>query len=122
MRTLDEIIEETKDGGRPEYDELRYALVAMCGLHWFVYNNLLDLAERERTGKYNPKMFGLEWASNERFKNFKTAMAMSPKEYVGDSFDPDSDTCKEMRKFSKGILNKFNEMKKKEEDKNEKHS
>lgn len=60
MKTLHEIIEETKDGGRPDYDELRYALVEMCALHHFASDSLRKLAAREREGKYNPKAFGLD--------------------------------------------------------------
>lgn len=106
MKTLSEIIDETKDGGRPEYDDLRYALVAMCALHHFAFKNLNDLAQREREGKYKPTLFGLDYASRERFKQFKAALAMPPKEYVGVSHDPDSEECKRWRAMSKGILKK----------------
>ena len=106
MKTLSEIIDETKDGGRPEYDELRYALVAMCALHQFAFKSLMDLASRERDGKYKPTLFGLDWTAKERFNQFKAALNMPPKEYVGTSHDPDGEEAKKWRKISKGILNK----------------
>lgn len=106
MKTLSEIIDETKDGGRPEYDELRYALVAMCALHQFALKSLMDLASREREGKYKPALFGLDWASRERFNQFKAALNMPPKQYVGESHDPDGEEAKKWRKISKGILAK----------------
>lgn len=106
MKTLSEIIEETKDGGRPEYDDLRYALVAMCALHHFAFKSLTDLASRERAGKYKPTLFGLDYAARERFNQFKAALAIPPKQYVGASHDPDGEESKAWRKISKGILNK----------------
>lgn len=106
MKTLGEIIEETKDGGRPEYDELRYALVAMCALHHFAFSSLQKLAQRERDCKYNQHLFGLDWASRERLKQFQAALAMPPRQYVGESHDPDGEEAKRWRKISKGILDK----------------
>lgn len=106
MKNLGDIIDETKDGGRPEYDELRYALVAMCALHYFAFKSLLDLARREREGRYTPTLFGLDWAARERFNQFKAALALPPKEYVGESHDPDGEESKKWRKLSKGLLDR----------------
>lgn len=104
MKTLSEIIDETKRGGRPDYDDLRYALVAMCALHHFAFKSLMDLAARERNGKYNPKLFGLDWASRERFNGLKSALAVPPKEYLGNSHDPDSEECKKWNRVCDAIL------------------
>lgn len=104
MKTLSEIIDETKDGGRPEYDELRYALIAMCALHHFAFKSLMDLASKEREGKYKQSLFGLDWASRERFEQLKAALAIPPKQYVGASHDPDGEEAKMWRKVSKNIL------------------
>lgn len=104
MKTLGEIIDETKDGGRPDYDDLRYALIAMCALHHFAFKSLIDLAQREHEGKYKPNLFGLDWASRERFNQLKAAMAVPPKQYVGESHDPDSEECKKWRSISKNVL------------------
>jgi hypothetical protein len=111
MKTLSEIIDETKDGGRPEYDELRYALVAMCAMHRFAFMSLMDLAGREREGKYKPGLFGLDWASRERFNQFKAALEIPPKQYVGESHDPDGEEAKRWLKISKGILRRVSENK-----------
>lgn len=106
MKTLNEIIDETKDGGRPEYDDLRYALVAMCALHRFAFKSLMALAGREREGKYNPAIFGLDCASREHFNQFNAVLALPPKEFVGAIHDMDGEEAMKRRKISKGILAK----------------
>lgn len=104
MKTLNEILDEVCDGGRPDYEDLRYALVAMKALHNFDHKAIMNLWIRERDGKYNPKLFGLEWQVNESFNRFKTALNLPPKQYVGTSHDPDTEECQRWRRISNGIL------------------
>lgn len=106
MKTLSEIIDETKDGGRPEYDDLRYALVAMCALHHFAFESLRKLAQQEREGKYKPALFGLDWHARERFNQFKAALNVPPKQYVGPQHDPDTEECQKFRKMANRLLTK----------------
>lgn len=90
MKTLSEIINAVKAGEKPDYEDLRFALIAMDALHNRSFMALLKLASREREGKYNPKMFGLQHQAEERFKCLKAALAIPPKEYVGESHNPDN--------------------------------
>lgn len=105
MKTLSQIIDEVQDGGRPEYDELRYALVAMLALKSFDQKALMDLASKESAGKYRKDLFGLQYQAEESFRRLKSALNVPPKLYVGESHDPDSEECQRMRKISKKILN-----------------
>jgi hypothetical protein len=105
MKTLGEVIDEVKDGGRPDYEDLRYTVVALSALHTFSFKTILDLAAKEKAGKYRPA-FGLQFYAEERFKSFKAALAMPPKEYVGPSYDPDGEEAKKWRAISKNILKK----------------
>ena len=107
MKTLNEIIDIVKDGGKPEYDELRYALLAMCALHYFDSSTLMNLWQREKEGKYKPGLFGLEWEANESFTRAKLALNKSPKDYLGSQYDPDTEEYQRFHKIAKGLLQRF---------------
>ena len=51
MRSLYEILEATKAGEKPDYDELRYALLAMAALSVFDSMALMRIATDYRDGK-----------------------------------------------------------------------
>lgn len=51
MRTLSEILEATKDGEKPEYDEIRYALLALESLSVMDNLALSRIAADEQEGK-----------------------------------------------------------------------
>lgn len=104
MKTLSEIIDEVQDGGKPDYDDLRYAFVAVSALRHFDANAINKLYLREKDGKYKKELFGLEWAAKESFNRFKTALAVPPKQYVGVQHDPDTEECQRFRKMAKGVL------------------
>lgn len=106
MKTLHEIIDEVDSGGRPDYDDLRYALIAMKALRHFDANAIMKLHQREKDGKYRPELFGLKYAAEESFRRFKAALGIPPKQYVGTSHDPDTEECQRWRKLSMGLLNK----------------
>lgn len=109
MKTLDEIIEEVKDGFKPDYEDLRYALLAVCALYHFDSNAIRKLYQREQEGKYRPELFGLEWEAKESHRRLQTAFRLPPKQYVGKSHDPDTEECQKWRRISKGILKKITE-------------
>ena len=104
-KTLGEIIEEVDSGGRPDYDDLRYAFIAMKALRHFDANAIRELREREEKGRYRPELFGLKWQAEESFRRFKAALGVPPKHYVGPSHDPDTEECQKWRRISRGIFN-----------------
>ena len=101
MRTLFEIIEAVKDGERPEYEELRYALLAtdflLIDLSQFV---LMDLYGKGKLEGWDKKKYEV------KCDNRRKALNMDPKTYVG-SMDPDSPGRQELREMHKEILEKI---------------
>lgn len=93
MRTLFEIIESAKSGGRPEYDELRYALCALDSLSTF-----------DRMDTRRPANVGSEIRAEESFRRWKTALGKSPKDWLGPENDPDSAEVQERRAMSLKIF------------------
>lgn len=97
VRTLFEIIDEAKGGGRPEYDELRYALVALDALHNFDTRELMRLGAMYRDGKKFCITLDPWRSYEESFKRIKAALGKSPKEWLGPNNDPDSPLVQKRR-------------------------
>ncbi len=90
MRNLGDIIELVRSGGRPDYDELRYAVCAMEGLATFDRTALMRLAEAEKSGAKLFLTTSPSYQFEESFGRAKRAMAKSPKEWLGWNNDPDN--------------------------------
>lgn len=90
MRTLLEIIDATRDGGRPEYDELRYAVCALDALTTFDEMALRKLVEAENEGKNPVLVWSAKFQYEERFNRMKRALNADPKTWVGWDNDPDN--------------------------------
>lgn len=100
MRTLIEIIEDVKDGKKPEYEELRYALVVMdflsIGIDTFL---LMDLYGKGKLQDWDKKKFELKWEIKQK------ALKSDPKVYAG-SLDPDLPERQKERALFKKIGDK----------------
>lgn len=101
MRTLFEILEAVKDGEKPEYDELRYALLAtdflLTDISQFV---LVSLYGKDKLQRWDKKRFEM------KYEQKRKALNLDPKTYVG-SFDPDLPGRQEERMLYKKIAAKF---------------
>ena len=101
MRTLFEIVEAVKDGGCPEYDELRYALLAtdflLTDISQFV---LMDLYGKGKLDDRDKKRYEM------KYEHRRKALNTDPKIYVG-SFDPDAPGRQEERAMFKRVFDKF---------------
>ena len=101
MRTLFEIIEAVKDGERPEYDELRYALLAtdfmLTDISQFV---LMDLYGKGKLEDWDKKKY------ETKCEHRRKALNTDPKTYVG-SFDPDLPDRQKEREFHKKLFEKI---------------
>lgn len=107
MRSLQEIIDIIRDGGTAEYEELRYAVCAMDALLTFDSLALSRLAMAEYE-KENPVMSNSAMYQYEQmFSRNKTAMASSPKEWVGWNNDPDNPEFLKRRKVSSAVVRKI---------------
>ena len=101
MRTLFEIIEAVKDGERPEYDELRYALLVtdfmLTDISQFV---LMDLYGKGKLEGWDKKKY--EMKDEQRRKALNT----DPKIYIG-NFDPDAPGRQRERELHKKLFEKI---------------
>jgi hypothetical protein len=104
MRTLGDIIEATRNGERPEYDELRYALLAYQALLTFDQMAFMKLAAAERDGKKPILTTSSVWQWEEHFNRVKRALEKSPKEWVGWNNDPDNPEFQHRRKISLKVM------------------
>lgn len=106
-KTLREIIEAVRDGERPEYDDLRYAICAMSALSIFDRQAFMKLAEAERESKKPFMVTSAQWQWEEHFNRTKRAMAKAPKEYVGWNNDPDNPEFLERRKHATRLMDRI---------------
>ncbi len=106
MKTLVEIVSAVRDGERPDYDELRYAVCAMEALATFDRMAFMRLAEAEREGKKPFLTTSAQWQWEEHFNRHKRAGAKSPKDFVGWSNDPDNPEFLARRKAAMKIMGK----------------
>jgi hypothetical protein len=90
MQKLGEIIDSVRDGGRPDYEDLRYAICAMSALMTFDRLALSTLATAEMEGKKPILSDSAVFQHEENFSRVKRALIQNPKEYVGWNNDPEN--------------------------------
>lgn len=102
MRTLFEIIEDVKDNKKPDYEEIRYALL--------VYNFMFNMDHRnlrnELLAEERPAKFIRELKAQNSFDMAKKALNKSPKEFIG-SDDPENPEYQRRKAISNKIFDKF---------------
>ncbi|MGG0814971.1 hypothetical protein ABE142_20235 [Paenibacillus alvei] len=79
MRKLGDIVELVKHGGKPEYDELKFALLAYVSMMNIEHLQLREQLLRDRP---QPK-FIREAKVKNSFDMYKGALETSPKEWLG---------------------------------------
>jgi len=89
LKTLFEIITEIKAGQKPDYDDLRYSVLALDALLYFDSKQIRDAAAEYAAGKV-PKIQTPEFRHNESFRRNKAAFEKNPKQYVGWNNDPEN--------------------------------
>ena len=101
MRTTLEIIESIKDGEKPDYDELRYALLVadflMTDINQFV---LMDLYGKDKLQGWDKKKYEMKYESRQKILNNDAKKAIG-------SFDPDLPERQKERALFKKIGDKF---------------
>lgn len=106
MRTLIEIIEECKNGGIPSIDEMRLAICAMSGLSSFDTSALRKLYEAETENKKPILTYSAKFQAEESHSRWHKALNVTPREYLGESFDPDNTEVQKRRKIALKIFEK----------------
>lgn len=105
-KTLGEIIEAARSGGRPDYDDLRLAVCALDILGVFDRQALMTLAEAENKGQKPMLTRSAVWQNDERFGRMKRALNKAPREYLGADHDPDSPEVQARRQKAKTLVEK----------------
>lgn len=100
MRTLYEIIEQTEDGGKPTYEELRFALLAYHSLLFFADGDVKKLQEDDVS------QFTKDWVRNENHNRYRKALNQDPFVYIGNN-NPDLPAVKKQREICSKIYDKF---------------
>lgn len=90
MKTLGDIIDAVRDGERPDYEDLRYAICATSALMTFDRNALSNLAIAETEGKKPVLIYSAVFQHAENFNRVKRALSKPPKEYIGWGNDPEN--------------------------------
>ncbi|MDD2885303.1 MAG: hypothetical protein PHT48_09695 [Dechloromonas sp.] len=98
MKNLGDIIEMVRNGEKPDYEELRYAICAMDALMTFDRMALMKLAEAENDGKQPFLTYSAKYQYEENFNRVKRALEKSPKEFVGWNNDPENPEFLERRR------------------------
>lgn len=102
--TLNEIIEAVRNGEKPEYDDLRYAVCALDALSTFDRMAFMRLSRAEREGKEKTWTASAQWQWEEHFNRHKRAGVVPPKDYVGWNNDPDNPDFLARRKASMRVM------------------
>jgi hypothetical protein len=104
MKSLSDVIQQTMDGGKPEYEELRYALLAMSSLSVFNRQAFMRLADAEKSGKKPFMTTSANWQFEEHYRREQAALSKPPKEWLGWNNDPENPEFLKRRKISQKIM------------------
>lgn len=97
VKTLAEIITECKDGKMPEYDELRYAVVALDIL---LAQTNRDLRQASSLKSEFLRRFALQRSDEVKHIAYNNP----PKEWLGEMYDPDNPDTQRRRNALRGVL------------------
>jgi len=97
MRSIFEILESTKDGEKPTYEECYYTMLVLDALWSFDRKSLLGLL-----GKGENKPWR-DLVSNESFRRAKDALNADPVKWLGMNV-PSDPSYQSMRRAAKAVL------------------
>ena len=104
MRKLRQIINMVRDGERPDYEELRYAICALEALSTLDIQALSKLAQAEMDGQKPILTRSAVHQYEEHFNRNKRALDTDPKNYVGWNNDPDNPEFLSRRKMAMRLV------------------
>jgi len=107
MRTLGEIVDAVRDGERPDYEELRYAVCALEALLTFDRIAFGRLAEAEMEQRKPLLTRSAKWQFGEWLSRVQRARAKSPKEWVGWNNDPENPDFLARRRQTVAFMNRL---------------
>jgi len=101
MRTLSEIVDICKSGGKPTIDEARLAVCVLNALLTFETMRLMRRAE-------NVVRNDVTWRDyEEHFNRCRNAFSQSPVDYLGNEYNPDDSEVRKRRNILVKLMDKF---------------
>jgi hypothetical protein len=100
VRTLAEILEAAKSGNKPGHEECYWAMLALGALNHFNFVALERLADYEGIGR----PFGPKFQFEEAFGREKKALEQSPREWVGEAYDPANPAYQQWRRVALSVF------------------
>ena len=95
-RTLAQILDAIKDNGKADYEELRYALLAVDALRHLDARALQRLRKQVEHGQDPRAMVRL--SADESYRTVSGAMRTPPKAWLGPNHDPENPEYQAVRK------------------------
>lgn len=102
MHSLFDIVEDVKDNKKPDYEELRYALL----VYSFMFNMDHRRLREELLKEERPNQFIREIKAQNSFDMFKKALEKSPKDFLGWQDDPENPEYQRFRALGNNLLDK----------------
>lgn len=106
MRTLYEIVEDVKDNKKPDYEEIRYALLVYTYLFNKEHRHYRDalLKINSTPAHITTSEHIRELKAQNSFDMYKTALNTPPKEYLGWNNDPENPDYQKFREIGNKII------------------
>lgn len=99
MKTLEQIIDEVEMNERPDYDDLRYALLAMK----FICNDLTRNFNELLCGRWSDLKIQIKQHEKSLYGK---ALGKNPKEFIGWNYDPENPEYQRFHSIGKRIVEK----------------
>jgi hypothetical protein len=104
MKNLSDIIEDCKLNKKPDYEELKYAVLVMAGI--------LNLTNSELIRLYVEGKMPSEFIRNMKLKGgvctmYRNALNKSPKDYLGWNNDPENPEYQKFHNLGNKLVEKF---------------
>jgi hypothetical protein len=101
MKTLFEIVEDVKDGKKPEYEEIRCALLVYCFMFNLEYRQYREVLSKDKL----PNKFIKDLKIQTSFDMYKKALKKAPDEFLGKDH-PDNPEYQKFRKLGNKLFDK----------------
>lgn len=107
MRRLIDIVSDSKDGKIPDHEECFWAMLALYNKLHFVFRDLEAIGEAHEKGKVSGISVALRAKDRESvIADRFSFMRIPPKEFLGDTGNPFSETALRFKNLSQKILDK----------------
>lgn len=100
MRTVFEIVEDAKAGGKPTHDECYFAMLALSALLGMEHRELREVCQE------GCSQFRRNLTMNSSFERYKRFLDADPQEWLGPNHTPGTPENNRLRKAAFAVLKK----------------